>query len=184
MDTSINRLSERIIVDGDVDKVKMTEEGIKNSSKIMKHMTDLKLTNEQFNCILNCSCDGNYGEFKDNILRLNYASARICEKCDCKWDAIEMLRDELCNKKGCTKEGKLYCSVCYTSLYCSKNCQKMDWNTTGCHKNVCADNKIKIMGAVMHNDVYVRDIISERGIMLFMRRYGIVQQEQEQDQEY
>jgi hypothetical protein len=170
------RLSKKIIIDDGTNKAEATERGITAASDLLISMNKLKLPEKALKCILNCSCDGNYGEFKNNILNLHSIEARICEDCGYEWKALEPAAYDICHKAGCNTIGKKYCSGCYTRKYCSQSCQKADWSAGG-HKKQCAEYRAKILhaleneGTLQDENLYVRDIISERGIELFSRKF-------------
>ena len=60
-----------------------------------------------------------------------------------------------CDWKECSNLIKFSCSVCKDVQYCSKECQKLDWNTPiNPHKKICKSLKLK-------KEAYERKLIEE-----------------------
>ena len=64
-------------------------------------------------------------------------------RCGIIQPTLTHFKQQLCSNKKCTSVGFVkLCGHCKQTAYCSRECQKTDWNTGG-HKYICANQKME-----------------------------------------
>lgn len=171
-----DNLANFVICDeSDQDKKEMMDHGIKTSRAIMEHLEKFTIGTDQAKCLLDCSCGGNYEQFKETIFAMTDRLTGYCNECDCNWGPSRTAERTQCFHPECEDIGDKFCTGCYVLRYCSTTCQHSSWKGPTGHKKRCAGNKNKILGLLASGtkDDDMEVVISIAGLKQFKMKYDI-----------
>jgi len=144
---------------------------------VITQLEKYNVRGEKIWCIFKDICDGDQNKTTSFIINMKEPLNGFC-RAGHNWGPSRSSKRTQCFGLECKKEATKFCSKCYTTRYCSIECQSSSWKDG--HNKRCKQNIINIDAAVKKigireasKQLYILGLLSERGIVQYMHKYHI-----------
>ena len=144
---------------------------------VLQQLEKFNIRGEKIWCLFKDFCDGDREKVTEFIINMKEQPTGYC--CNGHdWGPSRNAKRTQCFATECKKEGQKYCGTCFSTRYCSRECQTVSWkdgHDKRCKQNVVNINKtVKKMGIQeASRRLYLLGLLSEQGVVQFMRKHHL-----------